>query len=285
MFTRLAIDTSYKMETVSILGCGWLGLPLAEYLIEKGYTVKGSTRTLGKLKVLKNKGVKPFLIDLDPYLNGGDSDDFFKSDILVINFPPERRDDVVDYHRAQINSLLSRIKISQVEKLLFISSTSVYPELNREVYEDEEALPSKLSGKALLEAEGILKGSDDFQTTVIRFGGLIGYDRKPGRFLAGKREIKNGDSPVNLIHRDDCIEIICRIIEENIWGETFNACADLHPKRKDYYVAQALKMGLEPPVFSPGVKTGFKMVNSDRLKRVLNYKFKYPDPSLIDNNR
>ena len=31
------------METISILGCGWLGLPLADYLIGKGYELKGST--------------------------------------------------------------------------------------------------------------------------------------------------------------------------------------------------------------------------------------------------
>lgn len=31
------------MPTVSILGCGWLGLPLAEQLLAEGYSVKGST--------------------------------------------------------------------------------------------------------------------------------------------------------------------------------------------------------------------------------------------------
>ncbi len=277
-------QSNYKMETVSILGCGWLGLPLAVRLIEKGYAVKGSTRTPEKLDIFKSLGIEPFHLVLDPCLTAEDTDQFFESDILVINFPPERRDDIVDYHRAQINSLASHIRRSPIKKVLFVSSTSVYPELNRELFEDEEAPPSKPSGKALLEAEAILKGQDGFETTVIRFGGLIGYDRRPGRFLAGKREIKNGDAPVNLIHRDDCIEIISRIIDENIRGETLNACADLHPKRKDYYIAQALKLGLEPPLFNPGADTGFKIVRSDKLKKLLKYEFKYPDPSLIDED-
>ena len=42
---------------VSILGCGWLGLPLAKALIGEGYTVKGSTTTPAKLNLLKEEGV------------------------------------------------------------------------------------------------------------------------------------------------------------------------------------------------------------------------------------
>lgn len=269
------------MKTVSVLGCGWLGLPLARYLIEKGYELKGSTTTPSQLEVMRASGIKPFYLVLDPDLRGDNPDEFFKSNVLVVNFPPERRQDIVDYHRAQINALITRLKDSLVEKLIFVSSTSVYPEVNREVSEDEDALPTKTSGLALLEAEELLQRCPEFKTTVIRFGGLIGYDRKPGRFLPGKKEITNGDSPVNLIHRDDCIAIINAIIEKDVWGETLSACADLHPKRRDYYTAQAEKLGLEPPVFRSTGESSYKIVKSDKLKRLLNYKFIYPDPSSI----
>ncbi|MEQ9619446.1 MAG: SDR family oxidoreductase [Deltaproteobacteria bacterium] len=273
------------METISVLGCGWLGLPLARYLIEKGYDVKGSTRTPTELEVMRASGIEPFYLVLDPDLRGDNLDDFFKSDVIVINFPPERRPDIVDYHRDQINALLPRLGNSPAGKVIFASSTSVYPELNREVSEDEEALPAKPSGLALMEAERLLQGCPEFETTVIRFGGLIGYDRRPGRFLAGKKEIANGDSPVNLIHRDDCIAIILKIIEKSVWGETFNACADSHPKRKDYYTAQAGKLGLEPPVFNKSGQSSYKIVTSDKLKRLLGYEFIYPDPSSIDDGQ
>ena len=273
------------METISVLGCGWLGLPLARYLIDKGYYVRGSTRTPGELEVMRASGIEPFYLVLDPALRGDNLDDFFKSDLIIVNFPPERRPDIVDYHKAQINALLSRLRNSHIGKVMFVSSTSVYPELNREVSEDEEALPTKPSGSALLQVERLLQGCPEFKTTVIRFGGLIGYDRKPGRFLAGQKEITNGDSPVNLIHRDDCIAIIHRIIEKNVWGETFSACADLHPKRKDYYTTQAEKLGLEPPVFNKSGESSYKIVRSDKLKRLLGYKFVYPDPSSIDDEQ
>jgi hypothetical protein len=62
---------------------------------------------------------------------------------------------------------------------------------------------------------------------------------------------------------------------------TLNACADEHPSRKDYYTAQALRLGLDPPQFKEIGKAGYKIVNSGRLKKLLGYRFKYPDPSGI----
>ncbi|HSC36181.1 MAG TPA: SDR family oxidoreductase [Thermodesulfobacteriota bacterium] len=270
------------METISILGCGWLGLPLADYLIEKGYKLKGSTRTRRELEVIKSHGIEPFYLVLDPDLRGDNVDDFFDCDVLVVNFPPERRDDIAEYHPAQIRSLIARMDTSPVKKVLFVSSTSVYPDLGREVSEDEDAPPEKPSGIALLKAERLFRRSSRFETTIIRFGGLIGYDRMPGRFLAGRKGITGGNSPVNLIHRDDCLGIIYRIIKRSMWGETFNACADEHPLRKEYYTAQALKLGLDPPGFEDG-GGGFKIIRSDKLKKRLEYRFKYPDPRFIDD--
>jgi nucleoside-diphosphate-sugar epimerase len=270
------------METVSILGCGWLGLPLAEFLIGKGYRVKGSTTTRSVLDVMKSCGIEPHYLVIDPGLRGEGLEEFFNSDVMVVNFPPERRDDIADYHPEQIRSLIARLDESPVKKVLFASSTSVYPDLDREVTEDESSLPVKQSGIALLRAEKLLAGSSSFVTTIVRFGGLIGYDRMPGRFLAARKNIPGGGSPVNLIHRDDCVEILYRIIGQNLWGVILNACADEHPLRKDYYTAQALRLGLDPPEFNESEKTGYKIVNSSRLKKLLGYSFKYPDPSLID---
>ena len=66
------------METISILGCGWLGVPLAEYLIKCGYRVKGSTRTKEELAVLESKGIEPSLLVLDPDIRGENLDSFWE---------------------------------------------------------------------------------------------------------------------------------------------------------------------------------------------------------------
>lgn len=273
------------MKTISILGCGWLGLPLGVHLHKKGYKVKGSTTEPDKLNIIGENGIEPYLIILDPEIRGVNYDEFLKCDVLIIDFPPERRDDIIDYHQEQIKSLISATRSETVKHVIFTSSTSVYPDVNGEVLEEVEPKPTKTSGKALLRVENLLRESNKFDTTIIRFGGLIGYDRMPGRFLAGRKGLANGDSPVNLIHRDDCIEIIFKIIKNNVWGETFNACADLHPTRRQYYTEQARRMGLNPPTFNARGKSSYKIVSNKKLKRALNYKFKYPDPSKILENR
>jgi nucleoside-diphosphate-sugar epimerase len=263
---------------VSILGCGWLGLPLACHLIEKGINVKGSVTNAGVFPVLQERGIAPYQILLSPELSGDDLDGFFRCDILIINFPPERRPDITTYHPAQIQSLIHAIIKYRIPNVLFISSTSVYPDINREVFEYEDLQPEKGSGQALKVVENLFQEQKGFVTTIVRFGGLVGYDRLPGRFLAAKKNVANADAPVNIIHRDDCIEIINHIIQQEIWGEVFNACADEHPLRKDYYRQAAILAGFEPPEFAENGHVYFKIVNSDKLKKRLNFQFKYPDP-------
>lgn len=265
-------------NTISILGCGWLGLPLAESFVKQEFLVKGSVTNSEKIELLKQKKIIPYEIKITDKVIVGNLSDFLNSDILIINFPPERREDIIAYHQAQINLLINQINKSNIKQVLFVSSTSVYPELNREVFENETAQPSKGSGKALLLVEQLLLSQTHFTTTVIRFAGLIGYDRLPGRFLAGKKNVENGNAPINVIHQDDCIQLISEIIDQNAWGTIFNACCDIHPTRKEFYTLAATKINAEIPTFNNEMETKFKIINSDKIKKSLSYSFKYPNP-------
>lgn len=259
------------------MGCGWLGLPLADRLIKEQFIVKGSVTTEEKVHLLKEKKIIPFqLLLTDTAIDCENKNDFFNSDLLILAIPPGRRTDVVSYHKNQMQQLINELNESKIGYVLFISSSAVYPDLNKEVDETETALPLKDSGKALLEAERLLQSQKKFITSIIRFGGLIGPKRHPGRFLAGKKNVLNGDAPVNMIHRDDCIELICGIIQQQAWGEIFNACADEHPSRKIFYTKAAEQLLLEPPSFS-GDELQYKLLNSTKIKKRLGYSFKYPD--------
>ena len=268
-----------QKETITILGCGWVGMPLAESLIAAGYPVKGSTTSEDKLESLRDGGIEPYLIRLDPEINGDDLTDFLQSDILVVNIPPQRRDDILEYHIEQFSSLIDALGQSPVRSVLFISSTSVYPSLGREVTEEDAVEPESPNGQALLYVEEMLMQESGFQTTVLRFGGLVGYDRNPKSYLGKIQEIVHPDQPMNLIHRDDCIKIITEIIRLQQWGEVFNACAPLHPQRGEYYAraAEAAGMALPPLVPSPE-PSPYKLVNSEKLVSALHYSFLHPDP-------
>ena len=50
------------MTKISILGCGWLGLPLAKALVNNDYLVSGSTTSEEKIAVLEKAKIEPFLL-------------------------------------------------------------------------------------------------------------------------------------------------------------------------------------------------------------------------------
>jgi nucleoside-diphosphate-sugar epimerase len=262
---------------ISILGCGWLGLPLAAHLIDRGHHVKGSTTSPEKLKRLEENNIQPFLIKLTPEIEHPEKvQPFWNSEVLVINVPPgRRRENVIAFHTAQICSVNNAIRDSSIEFVVFVSSTSVYPTSPGMVTESD-AVPRKArraSGNALIEVEETLLNNSSFDTTVVRFGGLIGYDRHPVNYLSGKKELKRANAPVNLIHRDDCIKIITHIIEKSITGEVFNAVHDHHPTRQKYYLEAAKKLGTKPPRFKKDERMDYKTVSNQKLKSKLNYHF------------
>jgi nucleoside-diphosphate-sugar epimerase len=269
-----------SVKKISILGCGWLGLPLGRHLAGEGFAVKGSTTSEAKLASLKAAGVEPFRIVVGEALEG-DIASFLDSDILVVNIPPERRADVVEYHVGQISLLIDALADSPVRYVLFVSSTSVYPALGGEVVEadaDDPDAADSPAGRALMYVEEMLRSEAAFSTTVVRFGGLIGPGRNPAEFMQRMTEITSPTHPVNFIHLDDCIGIISSIIRQGEWGEVFNACAPLHPTRGEIYAAAAESHGLAALPEEPSSDKHFKIVNSDKLVQKLGYSFLHPDP-------
>jgi len=264
-------------KSISILGCGWLGLPLAKFFISRNFTIKGSTPTQEKISLLEKEKIQAFTIFLNPDLNSDFEKDFFNSEILIINFPPKRRSDIEEFHPKQFNSLIREINLSTIKKVIFISSTSVYANTNRVVTEKNNEIPEKSSGKALRKVEQMLVSQQNFTTTIVRFGGLIGYDRKPGRFFSNMQRAIEGEAPVNLIHQDDCINIISHIVENELWGEIYNACCPEHPTKKEFYEEAAKTGGFKIPQFSTS-KSSCKIISSDKLIKETNYKFKYTNP-------
>lgn len=269
-----------KKVDISVMGCGWLGLPLAELLIRTGLRVNGSTTSEQKLDILLQSGINPFLINLsDPELKQKTLENFLQADVLVLNIPPKLRSDGGESYLQQMAVLRKALLQSPVSRVLFVSSTSVYLDLNRIVTEEDTSFTHERDpDNTLLKAERLFQDSESWVSTVVRFGGLVGINRQPGRFLAGKRELPNGDAPVNMIHLEDCLNILERIIAQDKWGQVYNACADEHPSRRDFYEAATKALHLEAPTFRDMEETHFKLISSQKLKDELAYVFSHPDP-------
>lgn len=263
------------MKQISILGCGWLGLPLAKQLIQNEYSIKGSTTTESKLELLQKEGISSFLISLKANDIPRIHDAFLEnSEILIINIPPGLRGSSGESFVAKMENFVPFVEKSSIKKVLFVSSTSVYADKNEIVSEETVPNPETESGKQLFIVENLLLQNTNFQTTILRFGGLIGEDRHPITFLAGRSNLENPEAPINLIHQQDCIEIILKIIEKEVWNTVFNAVAPFHPSRKKYYTRKAEELNLVPPQFNENQPSVGKTISSDKLIRVLNYEFK-----------
>lgn len=252
-------------------------MPLAIRLAAKGYEVKGSTTAPDKLETLAAHGIQPFLLTFNPEAQGDEPGDFLTSDLLIVNIPPKVEARGEHFHIEQVRHLITHLEQSPVSHLLYLSSTSVYPDLNREVDEDEP-LPQPDSNRTLLQAEQLLRALPNVQTTILRCGGLMGYNRIPGRYVAGKTGLTTGDIPVNYVHRDDVIGVVEEVMQQGAWNMLLNVVAPLHPTRKEVYLQNAALCGLVSARFAEATPQPFKVISSQRLSNALNYKFLYPDP-------
>jgi nucleoside-diphosphate-sugar epimerase len=258
---------------VSVLGCGWLGHEVALGLINKGYGIKGSTTTPGKLSVLQNNGIVPYLVNLENpepqaltgFLQG--------SEVLIINIPPKLKDSAVSYPD-KMRALVPYIVQAGITKVLFVSSTSVYADAFPFPVITEETPPSPTteSGRQIIEAEQVLQNNTAFTTTILRLSGLYGGLRHPVYHLAGRADVANPEAPINLVGLDTASRVIYGILQHNAWGTVFLAAERKHISREAYYTQKAKGLGLEPPQFNHTQRSVGKIILADKVQRILDFK-------------
>lgn len=266
---------------ISIIGMGWLGKPLAKYLIAKGHEVIGSTRTSEKCSKLEADGLQCVTLNLLPHPEGKNFYKLFKNEVLIIDIPPKRRTFPDSFHPEQVKFLKGLIKQGNVKQVIYISATSVYPDVNRIVDEEEPLSKENCPNLALYDGEKQLWKDKDYDLTVIRFGGLVGMDRLPGRYFSGKEGVC-GDVPVNYIHQTDAVRMIHYIIEKGLWNEVYNGVSPLHPAKRELYEKNVKDFRIAPPKsYAENGTCPWKQVSSSKLQSK-GFSFVYNNPLMFD---
>lgn len=250
---------------ISLLGCGWLGLPLANELIAKGNIVKGSTTSRDKIARLSAEGIIPYQIKLFEEGIQGDIASFLNdAEVLIIDVPPGLRKDPTENYIAKLGRLREQVDKSSIRHLIFVSSTSVFEdEEDFPVYtEKDEPNSTQINSEQLKGAEKLMF-SENFKTSIIRFGGLIGPGRHPVNYLSGRKNIRDPHGPVNLIHIDDCIGLINAIIKSGKTG-IFHGVAPEHLSKEEYYTKVADNKNLPLLQFDHAVPSKGKIIKSIR---------------------
>lgn len=265
-------------STIAVLGCGWLGLPLAKHLLAQGHRVLGTTTSPEQLPLLAAEGIEAQLLQLGSDFSAADekrlADLLSQATTLVLNVPP--RAAVAGGYPQLLRPVHRAVAAARVQAVLFVSTTGVYPDEPR-LMSETDAISTRDAASDVLRTEGhFVPRYGQWQSTVVRLGGLIGPGRAPGRFLAGRRNLPQGDAPTNLLHLADAVGVLNTIIERGIWGHTLNVCAQSHPLRRTFYPAAASYLGLEPPTFLPGGNSS-KVIDSSRLRELVPYTFQHDD--------
>ena len=259
------------MKNLLILGCGWVGEELAHQLKRKGWNVWVTTTTEEKYHRLKNDGIFAYIHNFDRDLDVDLPIDV-SFDAVVNSIPATQRNSEgeIEHRFSYVFRTLCSINYKQH---IFLSSVGVYPDLDDtffESYADEEQMSPKLR---LAETKMMSLPA----TSTFRLGGLFGKNRVFGKYFQDK-VVSIGDQPANFIHLDDVVGIIEKAIETKLQIGYYNLVAPEHPSKKDVILKSAQKyMYSYPTSFEPS-HSFQKIVNGDKISKLLNYEFKYPSP-------
>lgn len=258
-----------EIKTVSILGCGWFGLPFAKALLAQGFSVKGSTTSAEKLEQLRGEGIEPYLINLNEEVNLPAN--FFEADVLFVNVPPRAKTDSASSYPGKLKRI-AEAATNNVTEVVFISSTGIFEDGNFEVDESSVPKPETDASAALKDAELVFSNNHSFTTTIIRFAGLIGPGRNLAKFFAGRSDMPNGKAPINLIVLADCIGLCMQLLKTQKFGEIYHAVTSHHPTREEFYTKLCEVSGMEKPVFKNEL-SAWKQINSTNVPDKLGYNF------------
>lgn len=213
---------------IDIIGLGWFGGPLALELLRLGHEVSGTTRSEKKQKefLCKNIHARIFSYPEIP--------EVLEADIIVLNIPPF----------AEELKWFQSWPLKKNQWVIFISSTS----LKDILLEQEEWVKNNFTN-----------------WTILRFGGLFGDGRHPGKHLAGRKNLSGRLHPVNLIHRDDTIGATLAVIEKRILLKTISVVSSEHPTREEYYIRYCKDHGMALPEFDPDDNSQGKLVPNEDL--------------------
>lgn len=250
------------MKTFTILGAGWLGLELA-IVLKNDFKIKVSSRSQEKVNIYEEEGFSSYILNEN---NFEFLDELFETNYLFINFPPSKFEDYLLF----LNKIYSHEKIKNIEKIFFVSSTSIYPNIEGLFNEDYEI--KEPNSKIVFEAENLIKDKSD---VIFRVAGLVGANRYFGKRSANKI-IEFPKTPINFVHRNDVINATKFIIEKDLSG-IFNLCSNTHPTKEEIYSFNSKKYNFEKPIFLENKNFFNRLIDGSKIEKK-GFAYKYENP-------
>lgn len=269
------------MKHIAVFGCGWFGLPLAKSLRSEHLKVTGSKTTADGVASLQALGINGVQLALD-----GDSrlpSSLLQGcDALVVNIPPGLRRGDSDY-LTKLMPFAALVRESQLSRLIFISSTGAYQQTEGVLTETDLVPATEGSSAVLQQAEQLFLGlaSPSLTVTVLRFAGLVGPGRHPGRFMAGRKGLTGPRQPVNLVHLQDCITATKLVLKADKPGAVYNLSAPFIMDKQTFYCLAAEQLALPLPEFVAEQDAAGKRIDGNLICEELDFTYAYADANAL----
>ena len=284
------------MAKIAIIGCGYVGSALGRELVRHGHDCVGTTTTPTRFHEIAGLGIRPALLDIaDTNRLGGLLSD---RDMAYLTIAAGRADR--SYRETYVDGAASLMaaagangangangaagaNCASLRRIVYTSSTGVYAQDDGSwVDETSDTKPDNDDGRALVDAERvILEGAErlGITATVLRLAGIYGPSRDPADRIArmAGSERSNGDTLVNLVHRDDIVAALLRLVDVPYLG-ILNLAADTPTTRRSFYDRLVAARGLEPIRWAekPGRNLRGKRVRNSLIKRELGLALAHP---------
>lgn len=268
-----------------IIGCGDVGLRVAQRLMARGIAVTGQVRSAASAAELSAAGVPPLLADLDAPASA-------IADLppLVFWFAPPPLSGDTDPR------LRNWLALNRPRRLVYISTSGVYGDCeNRWIDETEPLKPKTPRGQRRLDAENALAecaAQTGLETVILRVPGIYGPGRLPIERLRKNLAVINADEcpTTNRIHADDLADAAIAAAERGRPGAAYNIADGSPTTMTDYFTRCARLLGLpDPPrvsldearrTFTPAMLSFLeesKRLLTHRMRDELQFTPRYPD--------
>jgi nucleoside-diphosphate-sugar epimerase len=235
-----------------IIGCGYVGLPLALQLRERGDEVTGWVRSEKSAGELAEKGIDRIVIgNVAEEIGWSGAGQKFDA-IVHCASSGGGGGGAAAYREVYLEGVRQMNRHQEQARRIFVSSTSVYGQTDGAwVDESSPTEPAAETSRILVEAETeALKAG----AVVLRAAGIYGPGRAAlfEKFQRGDAVIDgDGSRWVNQIHQADLVTALVHLLDSGAPEEIYNATDDKPVMLLDFYAWCSEKFGKPLPPHGP----------------------------------
>lgn len=235
------------LENVLIVGCGDIGVRIANRVREAGGRVAAVARSQESARRLEKYDIETVSADLD---RPETLADLAAAGRLVFYLAPPPGGGPIDTRMRNFCQALSQ---QAPAKVVYMSTSGVYGDCGgRQVDETTPVNPQTSRAKRRVDAENRLRDwarTHGVPIVILRVTGIYGPGRLPiARIRQGHPVLREEDSPpTNRIHADDLAAVCVATAQRGRDGEVFNVSDGQPGTMTQYFDAVADLLGLERP--------------------------------------